>query len=656
MKNKRIWLITIASWLLLVGLLSFLAPTGKEVASTSKNSGLPETALSIQANKVIKENFSSSKGMPLIIVFENSKGASDEDIQNVLELMEKNYSSIPKFSKIPVEHRSSFISEDNKTFFIPLILDEQLESKEVHEKVTEIKANVSSIIPSNFNVYFTGPAGIASDTIELFSQADIVLLLATVGIIFILLIVIYRSLILAIIPLIGAGIVYSVVDRLIGLTGKFTSITIENQALSIMMILLFAVITDYSLLLYSRYREEQDMKVALVKTRETILFSGGTILAGVATLAFAVYEPYRNFAPVFAIAVVIMLIAGLTLLPALFAVVKMPKKKKYKTNLWFAAGSASTKKPWKVALPILLLLSIGTWHATTIVYSFDLLESFPKELSSREGFTKLGEAFSEGEIAPTTILIKSKDEKVIADIQEKLKDRPLVSQIRPSTTESDSYTQFSIILKANPYSKEALNEIESIRDEFKDQPVLVSGETAKQVDIRKINNRDTFLVMTLMTVLIGAILSFQTRSIRASLLMMVSILLSFGAALGFSTWIFDIFFSYSSFSYRIPLYTFVFLVALGVDYSIMLMSRLKEERKQHEEQVAIAKAVELTGGVISSAGLILAATFAVLISQPVMELKLFGFAVAIGVLVDTFIVRPLLLPALLIITSKNRRN
>lgn len=654
MKNKRNWLIIIASWLIVVGLLSFFAPSSKEVASTSKNAGLPETALSIQADKVMKENFSSNEGTPLIIVFENKKDNTDEEIQNVLELMEQNYPSIPQFSKIPMEQRDSFVSQDKKTFFVPLILEGQLESKEIHKNVEEIKNDVSTIIPSKFNIYYTGPAGIASDTIELFSQADVVLLLATVGIIFILLIVIYRSFILAIIPLVGAGIVYGVVDRMIGLTGKFTSITIENQALSIMMILLFAVITDYSLLLYARYKEEQDMKLALARTRETILFSGGTILAGVATLVFAVYEPYRNFAPVFAIAVIIMLIAGLTLLPALFALVKVPEKKKESNKLWTNAGNVSTKKPWKVAIPILLLLGIGTWHATTIIYSYDLLASFPEELSSREGFTKLGEAFSEGDIAPTTILIKSKDEKVIADIQEKLEDRPLVSQVRPSTSESDKYTQFSIILKANPYSKEALNEVETIREELKDQFVLVSGETVKQVDIREINNRDTLLVMGLMTVLIGLMLAVQTRSIRASLLMMLSILLSFGAALGFSTWIFDVFFGYTSFSYRIPLYTFVFLVALGVDYSIMLMSRLKEERKQHDEQQAIARAVEKTGGVISSAGLILAATFAVLISQPVMELKLFGFAVAVGVLLDTFIVRPLLLPALLTITSRGK--
>lgn len=652
MKNKRIWLIMIASWLVIVGLLSFVAPTGKEVASTSKNTGLPETALSIQAEEIIKENFSSSEGVPLIIVFENSKGASDKEIQSVLESMEKKYPNIPKFSKIPEEQRTSFVSKDKKIFFIPLVLEGQLESKEIHEQVIEIKKSVSSIIPANLDIYYTGPAGIASDTIELFSQADVVLLLATVVIIFILLIVIYRSFILALVPLTGAGIVYVVVDRVIGLIGKFTSITIENQALSIMMILLFAVITDYSLLLYARYKEEQEMRAALAKTRETILFSGGTILAGVATLGFAVYEPYRNFAPVFAIAVIIMLIAGLTLLPALFAFVKIPKKKKERKKLWTVVANTSTQKPWKVAIPILLLLTIGAWHATTIVYSYDLLASFPKELSSREGFTKLGEAFSEGEIAPTTILIKSKDEKVIADIKEKLEQRPLVSQVRNSTVESDSFTQFSIILKDNPYSKEALNEVEAIRDEFKEQQVLVSGETVKQVDIREINNRDTLFVMSLMTVMIGIILTFQTRSMRASVLMMFSILLSFGAAIGFSTWIFDVFFDYRSFSYRIPLYTFVFLVALGVDYSIMLMSRLKEERKQHDQQVAIARAVELTGGVISSAGLILAATFAVLISQPVMELKVFGFAVAIGVLVDTFIVRPLLLPALLTITSK----
>ena len=654
MKNKRNWLVIIVSWLIVLGLLSFFAPSSKEVASTSKNSGLPETSLSIQADKVIKENFSSNEGIPLIIVFEKYKANTEEEIQSVLELMEQNYTSITKFSKIPLEQRGSFVSEDKKTFFVPLILEGELESKEIHKKVEEIKSNVSHIIPSDFNIYYTGPAGIASDTIELFSEADVVLLLATVAIIFILLIIIYRSFILAIIPLIGAGIVYGVVDRIIGLTGKFTSITIESQALSIMTILLFAVITDYSLLVYARYKEEQDMKIALTKTKETILYSGGTILVGVATLAFALYEPYRNFAPVFAIAIVIMLIAGLTLLPALFAVVRTPKKGEKTTKIWENVGYISTSKPWKVAIPILLLLGIGTWHVTTISYSYDLLASFPEELSSREGFAKLGDAFSEGEIAPTTILIKSKDENTIANIREKIEDRPLISEVRPSPSKSDLYTQFSIILKANPYSMEALNEVETIRAELKDSQVLVSGETVKQVDIREINNRDTLLVMGLMTLLIGLILVFQSRSIRASLLMIFSILLSFGAALGFSTWIFELFYGYMSFSYRIPLYTFVFLVALGVDYSIMLMSRLKEERKQYDERMAIAKAVEKTGGVISSAGLILAATFAVLISQPVIELKLFGFAVAVGVLLDTFIVRPLLLPALLTITTKNR--
>ncbi|WP_419957665.1 MMPL family transporter [Psychrobacillus psychrotolerans] len=654
MKNKRNWLVIIVSWLIVLGLLSFFAPSSKEVASTSKNSGLPETSLSIQADKVIRENFSSNEGIPLIIVFEKYKANTEEEIQSVLELMEQNYTSITKFSKIPLEQRGSFVSEDKKTFFVPLILEGELESKEIHKKVEEIKSNVSHIIPSDFNIYYTGPAGIASDTIELFSEADVVLLLATVAIIFILLIIIYRSFILAIIPLIGAGIVYGVVDRIIGLTGKFTSITIESQALSIMTILLFAVITDYSLLVYARYKEEQDMKIALTKTKETILYSGGTILVGVATLAFALYEPYRNFAPVFAIAIVIMLIAGLTLLPALFAVVRTPKKGEKTTKIWEKVGYISTSKPWKVAIPILLLLGIGTWHVTTISYSYDLLASFPEELSSREGFAKLGDAFSEGQIAPTTILIKSKDENTIANIREKIEDRPLISEVRPSPSKSDLYTQFSIILKANPYSMEALNEVETIRAELKDSQVLVSGETVKQVDIREINNRDTLLVMGLMTLLIGLILVFQSRSIRASLLMIFSILLSFGAALGFSTWIFELFYGYMSFSYRIPLYTFVFLVALGVDYSIMLMSRLKEERKQYDERMAIAKAVEKTGGVISSAGLILAATFAVLISQPVIELKLFGFAVAVGVLLDTFIVRPLLLPALLTITTKNR--
>ena len=182
--------------------------------------------------------------------------------------------------------------------------------------------------------------------------------------------------------------------------------------------------------------------------------------------------------------------------------------------------------------------------------------------------------------------------------------------------------------------------------------MYISGETAVNADIRDVNDRDTWIVMVLMTVLITIMLGFQTRSIIAPIYMIGSILLSFAATLGLSYYLFEVFLDLDGINYRIPLYAFVFLVALGVDYSIMLIARVREEMKVMPFDEAVRKGVERTGGVISSAGLILAATFLVLATMPIYELKLFGFIMALGILIDTFIVRPLLIPAVLVLLGK----
>ena len=182
--------------------------------------------------------------------------------------------------------------------------------------------------------------------------------------------------------------------------------------------------------------------------------------------------------------------------------------------------------------------------------------------------------------------------------------------------------------------------------------MFVAGESAKNADIRDINKRDTVVIMSIMTVLIAIMLGLQTRSIVAPIYMMGTILLSYAATLGLSLFLFDIFLGLESINYRIPLYTFVFLIALGVDYSIMLIARIREEMKSMPFEDAVRRGVDRTGGVISSAGLILAATFLVLATMPIYELKLFGFIMALGIIIDTFVVRPLLIPAILILLGK----
>jgi RND superfamily putative drug exporter len=685
-KEKKSAAIVLGVWLMIMTVLTISAPSAKEVTSPSENGGLPATASSVVAKKALEDAFPSQKGIPLFIVFKQDAPFSDDDIDHLASDVEKQANaqlatSIP-LSQMTSQARQSFVSDAGSTFFMPILFNESLESNEIHEEVVKMKESIEENIEKDVSVEWTGPAGIVSDTMTLFSQADVVLLLATIGIVFVLLLLIYKSPVFALLPLIGAGIVYGIVDRLLGLLGLSEWVTIENQALSIMTILLFAVITDYALLIFSRYREElrngltidHAMKVSVSHVREPIMFSGGTVLVAVLLLFTAVYEPYRNFAPVFAVAMVVLLIAGLTLLPALFGLVgrkafwPLSIDQPVRKNWWSKLAANVTTKPWRFILIITTLLSIGIFQAFAASLSFNLLESFPDDMSSKKGYEQLAQAFSEGELAPMTLLLESEEdlsELQFAEFIKVLERQEDVKEVRvegnPFAQNSLKQAKLTLIWKSNPYDTAAFNALKNLEDSEEDLlqqasieegSIQLAGETAKHANIQDINTSDTVRVMFLIAGAIFVMLWWQTKSWSTSLLMIGTILLSYGASLGFSVWLFDVMFNVEAVSYRIPLYTFVFLVALGVDYSIMLMSRIKQESQVLEPIEAIKSGLIATGGVISSAGLLLAATFAVLITQPVLELQLFGFTVAFGVLIDTFIVRPMLLPALLTIQKR----
>ncbi|WOV86665.1 MMPL family transporter [Sporosarcina oncorhynchi] len=691
-KGKRIWWLSVSIWVALTVILSGLAPGAKEFVQSNKDAGLPADAESIIADRQIEKYFPSEGGMPLFAVFHNEDGLTEEDILSYAEVLESletdtSYGTVEviPLTELKPEQRASFLAENGKTFFVPITMPKELEGKELHALVDSIKNEAAEKIDGNVEVSWTGPAGIAADAIELFSQADLVLLLSTIGLILVLLLVIYRSPLLTLIPLIGAAIVYAVVDRVIGLSASAGWFTVESQALSIMTILLFAVVTDYSLLIFSRYREElkkhesvnEAMRETMRHVREPIFFSGSTIVLGMATLFFSIYEPYRNFAPVFAIAAATMLIAGLTLLPALFALVGRkafwPIIPKYgdetveKKTIWRKVANIVTKKPLLFMIPIMLLLLLGAWNVTNIEESFDMIESFPEDLSSRVGYEHLGNSFSQGSLAPGTLLFVSDEKidmtnlmKVVEDIESMTGIDEVTVQSNP-VTEDGKNAKFSVTFTGNPYDTKAFETVLELRNEsdemlndagLVDTKLFIAGESAKNTDLRDINNRDTWFVMIAMTVLITIMLGLQTRSIIAPVYMMGTILLSYAATLGLSMMLFAIFLDLETLSYRIPMYAFVFLVALGVDYSIMLIARIREELKAYPFEEAVRRGVEKTGGVISSAGLILAATFLVLATMPIYELKLFGIIMAIGILIDTFIVRPLLIPAILMVLGK----
>lgn len=700
-KGVRIVLI---SWLAAILLLSAFAPSSKEVAQSGGEGSLGGHTLSEEAKQVLQDAYPSQDGLTAILVFHSEKPITDAErgaITSISSWLASDQKppyvtrSLP-FHQMPAAQQELLFSADRTTLLLTLSLQKDLASGPVYDTLEQIRHMSEQQGLGAMKLEITGPAGISSDTIMLFKKADFVLMLATLGIILIILIVIYRSPLLALLPLVIAGMVYAVVDRLIGLAGKMGWIFVEKQSLSIMMILLFAVLTDYCLFIIARYRSAlrttnskyDAMSKAFSSVAEPIFFSGGTVLIAMVTLFTAVFKPYHNFAPVFSIAMLVILLGGLTLIPAMFALIGrkafwpfIPRADMVLVNeeprgFWAWVSTRVTTKPRITALVLLIVLVAPALSTLGMRYSFNLMKSFPSDISSRQGFEILENQFPQGELAPVTLILESKKE-IVRDDAFNSKMNTLTGLIRghkgissltpafdsaqltPENADLPKHTvKLQLILKMNPYDQAALEVISSLR---KDSAAMLeqsgfapgqftlhyAGQTAEQLDVRTMNKRDTLVIFSLITLLITVMLIWQARSIRLALTMMATMLLSYAATMGIVWSVFHFGFGYDAFSYRLPVYTFIFLISLGVDYNIILVSRVQEEARRHPWRVAVQRGAALTGGVISSAGIVLAATFCVLMTQPLQELLLFGFAMAAGILIDTFLVRGMLLPALM---------
>jgi len=688
--TKRGMTITLIFWLVLMIGISAGPKLGDYKVTNFQS--LPNDAASIIASEELEKFFPNEQGTPGILVFHNENGEVNLDevtvIMNaIIGANIEGIDTIIDISALPPQALEGFKSEDKSTMIIPMSLDPGADNRQIGETIEQVAEVGADAAEGQSSTIFrvTGPAGIAADTLKLFERADIVLLLATVGIILLLLIAIYRSPLLALIPLLATAIVYQVVNQTIALMGA-GGLEINNSTTSIMSILLFAAVIDYSLFVFSRFREElnhyeskyEAMKHAMRSTGEPVFLAGGTVFAAMLVLFFANFRDYQNFAPIFGMTMLIIMLASITLLPALFTLFgrkafwpKVPKfgiTKEDKHSFWGPVARFVVNKPGLAGGLVAILMAVAALNIFNLNYEFDMVKSFPKDLPSREGYEIVESRYNKGELAPTTVLVTSKDalnEQQIEAIRSSLQSAEHVASVRMSgVTDNSLALKLSMALDLNPYSVEAIDLIEELRNNSESllKEASINGElhfagvTAKLVDERDTNNRDIVVIVILETLLILVLLLFMTRSIKMSSYMMATILVSFVAALGLGIFLVDILFGYDAISTRVPVYAFIFLVALGIDYNIILVSRFLEERKTHKVKDALEIAIRNTGGVISSAGLILAATFAALMTMPIADLFVFGFIVAIGILMDTFLVRGMLLPALILFFEKDKQG
>ena len=663
-RGRHPWII-IAVWVVIAGLLS-MGPKLQSVTTNDASRSLPASLESKRADALQQAFFPAAKGTPVIVVYSAAVPLGAAQKQAVLAGKAWLTSGAE-----PINSASARFSPDGKGALLFASLNGNPGEAAFRDAVKAIRAHYGQEV-AGMQVRVTGPGGLITDVYEIFLNADVKLLLGTVILVLILLLLIYRSPVLPFVPLLAVGFGYFVAGGILALIAKATGSLLSGQAASLMVILLFGAGTDYGLLLISRYREElrrePDARLALAtalgETWEAIAASGLTVTLAVLTLLFARYGEYRDFAPVLGLGVFVTLIAGLTLMPALLALLgrrafwpRVPHQGDVSEHrAWRGVAlmvAAAPRRSAAVVAAVLVVLALGV---TFYSPRFSFTEDFLKNMPSKQGYALLERHFPKGALAPTTVLIKAAQAppaSVTGMVVGALGKAPGVAAAFPTgAADGGKLLSFQVILKGDPYSKQALRQIHSLRLLARRYAAaihgvaLVGGPTAIQADTWALSNRDTIVVAVAALVVVGVILALLLRAVVAPLFLLATNLLSYLAALGGTILITEKLLGWQHISYRIPLYMFIFLVALGSDYNIFITTRIRGEALREGLPEGTVKAVAATGGVLTSAGVILAGTFLILLSQPVKDLAEISIGVALGVLLDTFLVRTALVPGL----------
>jgi RND superfamily putative drug exporter len=559
------------------------------------------------------------------------------------------------------------------------VADANIDGEPIFPKIIEfIREDMEKEFTSaGITTHVTGPAGLFADLFEAFGSIDTRLLQTTLIVVAIILIVVYRSPVLWILPLFTAASALGIATMIVYYLAREDIIDLNGQTQGILDVLVLGAATDYALLLIARYREElhqhqsrfEAMKIALRGVVEPIIASGSTVIAGLMVLLLSDLSSNRGLGPVGSIGIASSMLAVLTLLPALLIVfgrwIFWPKIPRFGdvdeklSGIWSKVGSLVDRRPKAVWISTALALLIFAGFSTTLKSDgLSQSEAFTTRTDSVIGLEKLGEHFPSGEGTPVEIVVDQADIASaaaaigrvanVASVVPLTNVDPLTQRPTSELKVVDGKVVLYATLKVAPDSAEGKESIPLIRQAAKqvNPNILVGGQSAIGYDVDQSSRRDNRVIIPIVLLLIAVILGFLLRSILAAALLLGTVVLSFAATLGVCALVFDHVFGFAGTDAAFPLFAFIFLVALGIDYNIFLMTRVREESLKIGTRAGIIKGLTVTGGVITSAGIVLAATFGVLGILPLVFLAELGFAVAFGVLLDTIIVRSLLVPAL----------
>ncbi|WP_211440470.1 MMPL family transporter [Corynebacterium glutamicum] len=659
-----------------------------EVSSNSQTTYLPESADATQVQEQLGD-FTDSESIPAIVVMVSDEPLTQQDTAQLNEVV----AGLSALDIVSDEVSPAIPSEDGRAVqvFVPLN-----PSAELTESVEKLSETLTQQTPDYVSTYITGPAGFTADLSAAFAGIDGLLLAVALAAVLVILVIVYRSFILPIAVLATSLFALTVALLVVWWLAKWDILLLSGQTQGILFILVIGAATDYSLLYVARFREElrvqQDKGIATGKairaSVEPILASGSTVIAGLLCLLFSDLKSNSTLGPVASVGIIFAMLSALTLLPALLfvfgRVAFWPKRPKYEpekarakndipaSGIWSKVADLVEQHPRAIWVSTLIVLLLGAAFVPTLkadgVSQSDLVLGSSE---ARDGQQALGEHFPGGSGSPAYIIVDETQAAQAADVvlnNDNFETVTVTSAGSPSgsapitadgivplgsgTSPGPVVVEGQVLLQATlveaPDSEEAQEAIRSIRQTFADENIsaVVGGVTATSVDTNDASIHDRNLIIPIVLLVILVILMLLLRSIVAPLLLVVTTVVSFATALGVAALLFNHVFSFPGADPAVPLYGFVFLVALGIDYNIFLVTRIREETKTHGTRLGILRGLTVTGGVITSAGVVLAATFAALYVIPILFLAQIAFIVAFGVLIDTLLVRAFLVPAL----------
>ena len=673
------------SWVtLLIGLIfAILAfgPLSAPKSDTSPTDGLPENNETVLVNKAL-EGLPGTDGTVAVVVYaseteltESQKlwitGTFDPMTQGFVDgagdkFLDYTSAEINGNAFVPPAE----ISENGKAAVITVPLDEIEEVPARAERMAEMRAAAKEGMPAGLEVYITGPEGFIVDISGVFAGANFTLLLATVIIVAVLLLITYRSPVLWLVPLLVIGVADGMAGQIAPqLSTFFLGVTADGSITGILSVLVFGAGTNYALLLIARYREElllnEDRHIAMNKALRgvtpAIVASGGTVALALLTLLFAELGGNRTLGLVIAGGIVMAMFAALVVLPAAIVVFgrglfwpfipKFGGVNKSEKGLWAKLGRGVSKRPVLVSVAGFVILAILSFGATGIKVGLSSTDQFRVAPEAAVGQDVLAEAFPAGETSPAIVIVNKGYEDEVAAAAKTVSG---VAEVTIGDSNSE-ITKIDVVLDAESQSEAAYEIIRDLRDELRavdGAGALVGGLDAQRLDVKDTYASDQLTVIPLILLLVFIVLVVLLRSLVAPILLLLTVVASFFSAIGAAWLLFENVFGLPALDLSVFLFSFLFLVALGIDYNIFLVTRAKEEAEKLGLKEGMIKALASTGGVITSAGILLAAVFAVLGVLPLIALYQIGIIVGIGVLLDTLLVRTVIVPSLAFITGK----